>query len=139
MPVAGSPLPAAVVPVLRPVVLPPLTLTMVLLPTAAAFEAERVLAVALAPELLDDAPLPIGLPITFTRGFEIDCDCEPDVVFTFALLSDPDCEFWAAAASPSIASAVAARRICLIEALLRVWGGLSAPSARMHRDGLLPA
>ena len=55
-------------------------MTLVVLPTAAEREDDRVLEVAFAPELLDEAPLPIGLPITFTLGLETDCDCDPDAV-----------------------------------------------------------
>ena len=90
---------------------------MVVLPTAAEREDDRVLEVAFAPELLDEAPLPIGLPITFTLGLETDCDCDPDAVFTVAL--DPEFEFdaWAKAGPHSVANAVAARRIDLIETL----------------------
>ena len=65
---------------------------MVVLPTAAAREADRVLEVAFAPELLDEAPLPIGLPITFTLGLETDFDCDPDAVFTVALDQAFDCD-----------------------------------------------
>jgi hypothetical protein len=86
-------------------------LTVVLLPTAV----DRVFETALAPELLDDAPLPIGLPITLTFGLEIACDCDPDVVVTAALLFDPDCEVCAKAPPLSIANAVAARSMFLIE------------------------
>jgi hypothetical protein len=68
----------------------------VLLPTAADRAAERVLDTALAPELLDEAPLPMGLPITFTLGLDTDVDCDPDAVFTVALLFEPEFEFdWA--------------------------------------------
>jgi hypothetical protein len=68
---------------------------LVVLPTAADREAERVLAVARAPEVLDELPLPIVVPFTFTLGLEIACDCELDPLM--AVEADPefDCELWA--------------------------------------------
>jgi hypothetical protein len=80
------------------------------LPTAA--ERERVLAEALAPELLDDAPLPMGLPMTFTRGLETEVDCEPDELIALALLLEPD--DWAKAEPPRITNAVAVRNSVLM-------------------------
>jgi hypothetical protein len=92
--------------------------TLVVLPTAAEREADRLLEIAFAPELLDEVPLPIGLPMTFTFGLETEAACEPDVVFTVALDPEFEFEFWAKAGPHSIAIALAARRIDLIEALL---------------------
>ncbi|MDR3536094.1 MAG: hypothetical protein P4L71_06305 [Acetobacteraceae bacterium] len=56
-------------------------------------EDERVFAVEVAPETLDDAPLPIGLPMTFTLGSETADDCEPDELTAVEL--EPDVEVWA--------------------------------------------
>jgi hypothetical protein len=56
---------------------------------------ERLDEVDFAPEVLDEAPLPIGLPITFTRGLETDDDCEPDEVLTVVVLFDPEFDVWA--------------------------------------------
>jgi hypothetical protein len=65
------------------------------LPTAAERELERLDEVDFAPEVLDEAPLPIGLPITFTRGLETDDDCEPDEVLTVVVLFEPEFDVWA--------------------------------------------
>jgi hypothetical protein len=62
--------------------------------------------------------LPIGLPITFTFGLAIDCDCDPDAVFTVAFDPEFDCDVWAKAVPPSIVIAVAARRSDFIEPVL---------------------
>jgi hypothetical protein len=56
---------------------------------------ERLDEVDFAPEVLDEAPLPIGLPITFTRGLETDDDCEPDEVLTVVVLFEPEFDVWA--------------------------------------------
>jgi hypothetical protein len=99
------------------VVLP--TLVLLVLPTADACEADWVLALALAPELLDEAPLPIGLPITFTLGLDIEVDCDPDELIAVELDPEFDVELWAWAAPLSSANAVAASSMCLIDVFLR--------------------
>jgi hypothetical protein len=60
------------------------------LPTADDCDRDWVLAVARAAELLDEAPLPIGLPITFTRGFDIDEEVGADALVADDWLFDPD-------------------------------------------------
>jgi hypothetical protein len=60
------------------------------LPTADDWDRDWVLAVARAPELLDEAPLPIGLPITFTRGFDIEEAVDADELVADDWLFAPD-------------------------------------------------
>jgi hypothetical protein len=93
------------------------------LPTAEDCDRDWVLAVARDPELLDEAPLPIGLPITFTRGFDIDDEVDADELLAEDWLFDPDVDVWAKAVPLSIANAVAARSMCLIGFLLSRRGG----------------
>jgi hypothetical protein len=106
-----------------------------LLPIAADWDRDWVLAVARALELLDDAPLPIGLPITFTRGFETEDDSDPDELVAVDVDPEFAVEFCAWAAPPSIANAVAARRMCLID--VTPFGkapGADFPSTGVVRD-----
>jgi hypothetical protein len=63
-----------------------------LLPTAAEREVDRVFALALAPEVLDDAPFPIGLPITLTFGLDTEDDCDPEEFIAVELLLEPEFE-----------------------------------------------
>jgi hypothetical protein len=65
---------------------------LVVLPIAADPELDRVLAVALAPDVLDEAPLPIGLPITLTLGLATEDDCEADELIAVDRLSEPAAE-----------------------------------------------
>ncbi|HTI84015.1 MAG TPA: hypothetical protein VL614_26480 [Acetobacteraceae bacterium] len=46
-------------------------------------------------DVLDEAPLPIELPITFTRGLDTEDDCEPEDVLTVVVLFDPEVDVWA--------------------------------------------
>lgn len=68
-----------------PLPVPPVDTVMLLtvrwldrLPIAEDDELERVLALAPAFEYEDDAPLPIGLPMTLTFGLDTDEDCEAE-------------------------------------------------------------
>jgi hypothetical protein len=65
------------------------------LPIAAERELERLDDADLDWDVLDEAPLPIELPITFTRGLDTEDDCEPEDVLTVVVLFDPEVDVWA--------------------------------------------
>jgi hypothetical protein len=75
-----------------------------------------VLATDLAPEVLDEAPLPTELPVTVALGLETADDWDPDELV--ALLAEPEFEVCAKATPLSMANADAVRSKRLTEILL---------------------